>query len=231
MFSNDVLACRLDVMLHARGDERPPRARLTPIFSQFTDLVSNASGWAYLIVSLLAYLDALVPVVPSETSVITAGVVASAGDLSLPLVVAAAATGAFFGDNAAYFIGHRFGSRINERFFSGEKARRRTEWAQRQVSERGGELIAIGRFIPGGRTAVTLSAGTLGYPWRRFVLYDAAAALGWALYGSLLGYFGGHAFEAAPWKGLLLALGIAFAVAGAIEVARWYVKRRSASAS
>jgi membrane-associated protein len=193
--------------------------------------VSNASGWAYVIVFLLAYLDALVPVVPSETSVITAGVVASAGDLSLPLVVAAAASGAFLGDNTAYFIGNRFGTRINERFFSGEKARKRIEWAQRQVSERGGELIAIGRFIPGGRTAVTLSAGTLGYPWRRFVLFDAAAALGWALYAALLGYFGGHAFEAAPWKGLLLALGIAFSVAGAIEVVRWYLKRRGAAAA
>jgi len=162
---------------------------------------------------------------PSETSVITAGVVASTGDLSLAPIVAAAASGAFLGDNTAYFIGARFGSRIEERFFGGEKARKRTEWAQQQVSERGGELIAIARFIPGGRTVVTLSAGTLGYPWRRFVLFDAAAALGWALYASLLGYFGGHAFEAAPWKGLLLALGIAFSVAGAIEVVRWYLRR------
>ena len=182
-----------------------------------------------MIVAVLAYLDALVPVVPSETSVITAGVVASTGDLSLALVVAAAASGAFLGDNTAYFIGHRFGTRINDRFFSSEKNRKRVEWAQRQVNERGGELIVIARFIPGGRTVVTLSAGTLGYPWRRFVLFDAAAALGWALYAALLGYFGGHAFEKAPWKGLLLALGIAFAVTGGIELARWYLRRRSAS--
>jgi membrane-associated protein len=199
------------------------------MFNQFTDLVANASGWAYLIIFLVSYFDALVPVVPSETTVITAGVVASQGDLNLMLVFAAAAAGAFLGDNTAYFVGSRYGVRINERFFSGEKARKRIQWAQKQVTERGGELILIARFIPGGRTVVTLSCGTLGYPWPRFVVFDAAAALGWALYASLLGYFGGHAFENAPWKGLLLALGIAFAVAGAVEVLRWYLKRRRAA--
>jgi membrane-associated protein len=201
------------------------------VFGHFTDLVADASGWAYAILFVLAFLDALIPVVPSETSVITAGVVASAGDLSLPLVVAFAAGGAFAGDNAAYWIGHRFGRRINDRFFSSEKGRKRIAWAHRQVEERGGELIVIARFIPGGRTAVTLSAGTLGYPWRKFVVFDAVAGLSWGLYAALLGYFGGHAFEEAPWKGLLLALGLAFAVTGAIELVRWALKRRRAQSS
>jgi membrane-associated protein len=199
------------------------------VFDHFTQLVSDASGWAYAIVFLLALLDAIVPIVPSETAVITAGVVASAGDLSLWMVVPAAAAGAFLGDNTAYWIGRRFGTRVVGRFFGGEKSRRRIEWAERQLAERGGELIAIARFIPGGRTAVTLSAGLLEFPWRRFILFDAAAAVGWALYASLLGYFGGHAFEHEAWKGLLLALGIAFAVAGGVEVTRWAMKRRQAS--
>jgi membrane-associated protein len=201
------------------------------VFNHFTGLVSDASGWAYGIVFLLAFLDAIVPVVPSETAVITAGVVAGAGDLSLAMIVPSAAAGAFLGDNTAYWIGRRFGTRVVDRFFSGEKSRRRIEWAERQLTERGGELIAIARFIPGGRTAVTLSAGLLGFRWRRFILFDAAAAVGWALYASLLGYFGGHAFEHAAWKGLLLALGIAFAVAGGVEVTRWVLKRRQASGS
>ena len=199
------------------------------MFDQFTQLVSDASGWAYAIVFLLAFLDALLPVVPSETAVITAGVVAASGDLSLPLIVPAAAAGAFAGDNTAYLIGRRFGTRAAERFFSGEKARRRMRWAEEQLHARGGQLIAVGRFIPGGRTAVTLSAGTLRYPWRRFLPFDAAAALGWALYASLLGYFGGRAFERAAWKGLLLALAIAFVVAGGIELVRWSLKRMRAS--
>jgi len=200
------------------------------MFDQFTDLVAQASGWAYLVVFVLAVVDVILPIVPSETAVITAGVVASAGDLSLAVVVPAAAAGAFLGDNTAYWIGRRFGTRVVDRFFSGEKSRRRIEWAERQLTERGGELIAIARFIPGGRTAVTLSAGLLEFPWRRFILFDAAAAVGWALYASLLGYFGGHAFEHEAWKGLLLALGIAFAVAAGVEVTRWVLKRRHASA-
>jgi len=36
----------------------------------------------------------------------------------------------------------------------------------------------------------------------------------------------GRAFEEAPWKGLLLALGIAFAVTGSIKLVRWTIRRR-----
>ena len=193
------------------------------MFHDFTQLVADSSEWAYAIVFLFAYLDALVPVVPSETAVITAGVVAGAGDLSLWLIIPAAASGAFLGDNTAYLLGRRFGSRATARFFKGEKARHRIAWAQEQLSDRGGELIVVARFIPGGRTAVTLSAGTLGYPWRRFAVFDAVAALGWALYSALLGYYGGRTFEGA--KGLVLALVTAFAVAGGIELVRWALRR------
>jgi membrane-associated protein len=194
------------------------------LFDQFTHLVADSSEWAYVIVFLFAYLDALVPIVPSETAVITAGVVAADGDLSLAVIIPAAAAGAFLGDNTAYLLGRRFGSRATERFFRGERARRRIAWADEQLQERGGELILIGRFIPGGRTAVALSSGTLRYPWRRFLLFDAAAALLWASYSALIGYYGGKTFEG-PW-GLVLALAIAFAVAGGIELARWLLRRR-----
>jgi membrane-associated protein len=194
------------------------------VFHEFTQLVADASGWAYLIIFLFAFLDALVPIVPSETAVITAGVVAASGDLSLGLIIPAAAAGAFLGDNTAYLIGRRFGGRATERFFSGEKAKQRLGWAEEQLRERGGELIVIARFIPGGRPAVTLSAGTLRYPWRRFVVFDAAAALVWASYAALLGYYGGRTFES--FWGLALALTTAFAIAGGVELFRWVQRRR-----
>jgi membrane protein DedA with SNARE-associated domain len=193
------------------------------LFHQFTQLVAESSEWAYLIIFVFAFLDAIVPIVPSETAVVTAGVVAGNGDLSLALIIPAAWAGAFLGDNCAYLIGRTFGHRATERF-SGEKGQRRFKWAEEQLEERGGELIAVARFIPGGRTAVTLSAGTLGYPWRRFVVFDAVAALAWALYCALLGYYGGKTFESI-W-GLVLALVTAFAIAGGIELTRWVLRRR-----
>src|ERR1700685_2581464 len=110
------------------------------MFGQFTHLVADASGWAYGIIFLFAFLDVLVPIGPSEASVITAGVVAATGDLNLLLLIAAAAAGAFLGDNTAYLIGHQFGARATERFFRGGKARQTLDWAGRQLAERGGEL-------------------------------------------------------------------------------------------
>ena len=196
------------------------------MFDQLTQLVAEASAWAYVVVLLFAVVDAVLPVVPSETAVITAGVVAVSGDLSLPVVIAAAAVGAFAGDNLAYGIGRRYGTRAKERFFRGEKSKRRVKWASTQLEQRGGELIAVARFIPGGRTAVTLTAGLTRFPWRRFAVFDAIAALIWAGYAALLGYFGGQAFEHQPWKGLLVALGIAFAVTLGTELVRWLLRRR-----
>src|SRR3954447_21029861 len=197
------------------------------MFEQFTSLVAQASGWAYAVVLLFAIVDALIPVVPSETAVITAGVVAADGHLYLPLVIVAAALGAFAGDNLAYGLAHRYGDGIRNRYLSGEKSARRIDWANGQLDARGGQLIAVARFIPGGRTVVTLTAGLTHFPWPRFAVFDAIAALIWAAYAALLGYFGGKAFEGEAWKGLLLALGVALAVTLLTEVIRWLLGRRS----
>ena len=195
------------------------------MFNQLVDQISG-SGWSYVLIFAFAYLDALVPIVPSETAVVTAGVLAGSGRMSLPLIIVLAASGAFAGDNTSYLIGRHYGEPAKRRFFSGKKARERIHWAEQQLQERGGELIVVSRFIPAGRTVVTLSAGGLRMPWRRFATFDAIAAIVWALYASLLGYFGGRAFEHQPWKGLLLAVGIAFTVAGGIELVRWLRRRR-----
>jgi membrane protein DedA with SNARE-associated domain len=194
------------------------------VFESLTEYVSG-SPWTYLFLFVIAALDAVIPLVPSETSVILAGVLASLGDLVLIFVILFAGAGAIAGDNLSYWIGRKLGHRVVDRFFKGER-RKQVDWAHRQVEERGGYLIIIGRFIPGGRTAVTLSCGMLEMRWRRFFAFDVVAGFVWATYAAMLGYVGGTTFKDEPLKGFLLAFVVALGIAGVIEAFRWYRRRR-----
>lgn len=180
-----------------------------------------SSPLSYLIAFLFPALDAILPLVPSETVIIALGVAtAGSADPRIGVLVALAACGAFTGDNVCYFLGRRFGPAAERRVFSGERGQRRRAWATRALDRFGARLIVVCRFIPGGRTAVTLTCGVVGYPWRRFALATAAAGLLWAGYAFLLGRLGGAAFEDQPWIGFLIAFGSTLAVTGLIELVR-----------
>jgi membrane-associated protein len=142
------------------------------VFESIVDALSGSS-WSYAIVFAVAALDAFFPVVPSETVAIAAGVLAGAGDLQVVPAILAAAGGAFLGDNISFGIGHFLGERTVNRFFSSAKAQRRLDWAERQLEERGAYIITVARFIPGGRTATTFTAGYVDFRWRRFLVFDA----------------------------------------------------------
>jgi membrane-associated protein len=195
------------------------------LLESFTDYVSG-SPWTYAFLFAISALDVVFPVVPSETSVILAGVLASSGDLVLFAVILVAAAGAILGDNVSYWIGRKAGPWIVRRFFAGER-KKRIHWAEKQVEERGGYFIVVGRFIPGGRTVITLACGLLRMRWHRFIAFDVAAGLMWASYAALLGYFGGKAFEESPLKGFAVAFAVALALTGAIELYRWLKKRNA----
>jgi membrane protein DedA with SNARE-associated domain len=179
-----------------------------------------------VVVFAAAAADVLLPLIPSETIIIAASVLAAQGGLTIFAIVPAAALGAFLGDNIAYFLGRQVGDPVARRIFRGEKGRARLEWAEGAIRRRGVALIAIGRFIPGGRTVTTFAAGTLAMAYRRFLVADAAAAVVWALYVSMLGYFGGAAFEDNIWLPLALALGFATLVALSVEAWRRFERRR-----
>jgi membrane-associated protein len=186
-----------------------------------------SSPVSYLVAVLVPALDALIPVLPSETAVIALGVATAGGtDPRIAVLVGLAALGAFLGDNAAYLVGRRFGPAVSRRVFAGERGERRRDWARRSLARYGILIIVACRFIPGGRTAVTLTCGLIGYPWRRFVLGTAVAGILWASYAFLLGRIGGQAFEGRPWAGLLVGLGLTVAVSGVIEAIRRIRRQR-----
>jgi membrane-associated protein len=188
------------------------------VFQSLTEYVSG-SPWTYAFLFGIAALDVIFPLVPSETSVILGGVLAATGDLSLFGVILCAAGGAILGDNIAYVIGRTAGHRVAARFFTGER-QKRLDWAEKQIQERGGYLIIVARFIPAGRTVVTLACGLLEMRWHRFIAFDIAAGVLWASYAALLGYVGGRTFERNPLYGFLIAFAVALAITGGVELFR-----------
>jgi membrane-associated protein len=195
------------------------------MLDSLVDVISDA-WWTYPFLFVFALLDSVVPVIPSETAVITAGVAAADGGLNLYVVIPVAAAGAVVGDNLGYEVGKRARPWIERRFTS-PKATERLAWARRQLHERGVGLILVARFIPGGRTAVTVTAGMIGMARGKFFFATVVAAIVWASYAACLGYYGGTQFEDSPTKALLFAFGIAFGVFVLTELVRWLLRRRT----
>jgi membrane-associated protein len=185
------------------------------------DLLTG-SLWTYPLLFGICLGDAVLPLLPSETAMIVCGIQAARGELSLGWVIALGAAGAFAGDNTSYALGRWVGQPVVGRFFSGERAQRRLDWAKRFLKERGSYVLIVARFVPGGRTATTFTSGVVRLPWmRRFAPYILVAAVLWALYGGLLGYLGGRVFRDQPIYALLVAFGIAALVGAGAELVRW----------
>jgi membrane-associated protein len=198
------------------------------VLAALQGLADEATGSpvTYLVVFLSAGADVLFPLVPSETIVLAAAVKASQGQLLIWILVPATAIGAIVGDNIAYFVGAKVGDPVVRRVAHSDQSQRRLRWAERAIRRRGALVIVAGRFVPGGRTASTLAAGTLQMPWRRFIVADIVAATVWALYVTMIGYFVGEAFHQNIWKALGASLGAVVIVGCSLEGWRRLQQRR-----
>jgi membrane-associated protein len=179
------------------------------------------SPLSYLIVFAIPALDAILPVLPSETVVIALGVAtAGSADPRIAVLGTLAACGAFAGDNLGYILGRRFAPAAERRFFAGQRGSRRRAWAEGVLDRFGVLVIIVCRFLPGGRTAVTLTCGIVGYRRSAFVAATACAGVIWAGYAFFIGRLGGQTFADRPWAGLLLALGASLVLSAVAELLR-----------
>ena len=204
----------------------------TGFVGDLTEWLKDISGnwWFLAVILVIALLDSVIPLVPSETTVIIGGVAASgAGSADYPvvLVVVAGAVGAFLGDNLSYQIGRRFSPLVERRAARNPKTAARLKWADEQIEERGGLLLITARFIPGGRTILTLSSGLTRQSQRWFAGWVAVATTLWAAYAGILGFAFGERFEDNHTLAFVLAFSAALSVTVLIEVVRWARTRRT----
>ncbi|PXY37750.1 DedA family protein [Prauserella flavalba] len=198
------------------------------VIDRFTEMLQTQldSPWLWVLVFVVAGLDALLPFMPSESTVMTVAVLLGPDLPGLALLTVVAATGAWTGDLLGHGIARRAGPRTLQRLQRNEQGRRRYEWAREKVHRHGTVLVVAGRYMPGGRVASALATGSLRYPLGRFAVLDAIGVTVWAVYSVLVGYLGAAQFTDSPGKGLLFAFGIGLLAVGCVEVGRRLLSRR-----
>lgn len=195
---------------------------LAGIFDGAGTLDSNTGSAAYLIVFALVAGDGILPVLPGETTVNTAAVLAGAGDLSLPLVIVAAGLGAMAGDSVVYMIGRWGSDRIRGWLVRGA-GQERVNRVEDLFRRRGPLIVALGRFVPGLRVVTSFTAGATEMAMRRYLPALALGAFAWAVYASMVGYLAGQAFDGRIWISVAVSLVASAALFGTLA----YLERRS----
>jgi membrane protein DedA with SNARE-associated domain len=172
-------------------------------------LAAAGTPWIYVAVFALTLLDALLVIVPSETLVVALGALAlSTGTPSVWLLVPVAAVAAVAGDSLTFWLGRTVGL---ERFTWTRRPRVAgvLRWASTALERRAAVVLLTARFVPFGRMAVNLTAGSTGFPYRRFLPLTAVAGTCWAVYNVVIGAFFGRWFEGNP----VLAVAVSIVVA------------------
>jgi membrane protein DedA with SNARE-associated domain len=188
-------------------------------------LIREYGGWFYLVTFGWTFFE-------GETFVLFAGFAAAQGLLSAPLLLLAAWSGSFAGDQCYFWIGRRYGLRLLSRR---PRWRARVDAALGWVQRFDKWFVLSFRFIYGIRNFSSFALGISGIGWRRFMFLNLIAALLWALVFVGAGYFCERALQRMIGQyfdqfGYIL-LGVFAAVLVAISIVHRLLRRHGAEAA
>jgi membrane protein DedA with SNARE-associated domain/membrane-associated phospholipid phosphatase len=193
-----------------------------------------ASPWGYVIVGVLALLEASAMIglfVPGEAALLVGGFLASQQRADLRIMIAVAAVGAIVGDSVGYEIGKHLGPSLRRSRLGRWVGDERWKRAEDYLARHGGRAVFFGRFVGVLRAMVPTIAGLSRMPYRQFLPWNAIGGLIWAPGFVLLGYVAGGSYEqVAHWAGrastVLLILVVLVVVV--VLTARAVVRREGA---
>lgn len=151
---------------------------------------------------------------PGETALVAAGAYAGATHrLSILIVIGAACAAAIIGDNLGFWIGREGGWRLLCRY---GKVLHVEDWMLKVgvyiFRRHGAKIVFFGRFIPILRTWGALLTGVNRYPWSKFLLWNAAGGICWAVLWGMLAFGFGKALEHLETVAAATAFGVAIVI-------------------
>jgi membrane-associated protein len=190
-------------------------------------ILDVAQNIGYPLLFALIAIETMGIPVPGETALITAGVLASRGHMSIELVIALAAAAAIIGDNVGFAIGRHVGRRL----FTADGPFLERRLGLLAVGEpfferHGPKAVFLGRWVAGLRITSAWMAGINRMAWPRFLFYNALGGIAWATSIGLLAYFLGHSIEKIVQD---VGVGAAILVVVAAVIGVVYVRRRRRS--
>src|SRR5260370_34522048 len=150
------------------------------------ELIRHHGLWVYVFTFIWTFFE-------GETFVLFCGFAAAQGLLNAPLLVIAAWTGSFAGDQFYFWVGRHFGLMLlARRPFWRARVDKALVWLRRFDV---GFILSF-RFIYGIRNISSFALGISGIDWRRFLVLNFIAAGLWAVTFAGAGYLFGQASEA-----------------------------------
>jgi membrane-associated protein len=128
---------------------------------------------------------------PGDTLLLSAGVLAASGKLSLGTTLLVIALAAIAGDNTGYQIGKSLGPRLFRKKDGIVFRKEHIDRAEMFYKKYGSKTMLVAHFIPIVRSFAPVTAGAGKMPRKLFIFFDAIGDIAWTLTLTLFGYFVG----------------------------------------
>lgn len=128
---------------------------------------------------------------PGDTLLLSAGIFAAAGKLSLAELLPLVALAAILGDNIGYIIGRRYGRHLFDRPDSVIFRREYLQQSEAFFNRYGNKAMMLAHFVPVVRTFAPAAAGISRMNRKAFIIYDAIGDTAWAVLITLIGFWFG----------------------------------------
>ncbi|MCC7106206.1 MAG: VTT domain-containing protein [Chloroflexi bacterium] len=163
---------------------------------------------------------------PGDSLLFIAGVAASQGFFSLPVLIVALAIAAILGDSVGYWFGNKVGRRFFQREDSFWFHRRNLEKAHDFYETHGGKAIILARFLPIVRTFVPIVAGIGAMTYSKFLSFNVIGGIGWVVLMTVGGYVFGSLLPAKDVEKYIVLVVLMIIVISVLPTA-WHLYREN----